>query len=159
MNNNNKLEAFLEIAIVLNEKLASVPILYGSLGLVKAIEKDLKTDDIDLLVEDHIFSKHLNQIRTLMKGMGFELIDPKENIFSRGLLKVGISDDGDMIKFSSVNPSELAVVDSSAKYRVMNAQDYLQTYKDPSLDGYRRDTKQKNDDAKIKLLEYFLSAK
>ncbi|PWQ95674.1 hypothetical protein [Leucothrix arctica] len=136
--NKEKLDSFFIIASCFNKALGSVPILYGSLGLSKAIATDLKTDDIDLLVEDCIFSTRLSEIRALMEEMGFVLIVPKENKFQRGELEVGISHDVDMIEFSGVDPSALEVVELPAKYRVLNAQEYLKTYKASSLDGYRR---------------------
>ena len=158
MNNPEKFQAFLEIAKKLNEEFNSLPVLYGSLGLSKAIDRDLETDDIDLLIEDHIFTKELNNIRQLMASLGYKLIDADENTFCRENLKVGIADDGDMVEFSGVNPERLTVITASANYRVLTAEEYLATYKASLLDSYRRDKHQKNDGVKIELLELHINA-
>ena len=157
MSNNEKLEAFIEIAKSLNRELGSAPILYGSLGLSKALNVEIDADDIDLLIEDNIFSSDLDKICGVMESLGFTLVNPEENEFHLGTLKVGMSHDGDMVAFCGVDPSRLEVVEQGAKYRVLTPQDYLQTYRASSLDGYRRDKRQKNDAAKIKLLESYIS--
>jgi len=157
MENIKKLEVFFEIAGCFNEKLDSVPVLYGSLGLCMVLGNELVTEDIDLLLEHQIFSRQNNKIRVLMESMGFNCTCLEENEYQRGVLKVGISHDGDMIEFSGVNPSALAVVKIPVKHRVLNTQEYLKTYKASSLDGYRREKRQKNDAEKIIQIEAYLS--
>ena len=152
MENREKLDAFLEIAGCFNETLGSVPILYGSLGLSEALSKEIVTSDIDVLVEVSIFTSCFDAIRTLMKEMGYMLTDTDENEFQRGSLRVGISHDGDMIDFSGVNPGELTVVGNVVRYRVLNIQQYLKTYKASLVDGYRRDIRGKRDSEKIALI-------
>ncbi|WP_428242724.1 hypothetical protein [Gynuella sp.] len=138
MSNTRKFEVLLEIAEKLNQDIGSVPVLYGSLGLSRAIEVDLQTDDIDILIEDCIFSERLSYIHGLMEELGFTLTDPEENEFRRGTTKVGIASDGDMLSFSGVDPLSLAVESSAAKFRVLSPEQYLATYKASSLDGYRK---------------------
>ncbi len=152
MKNGEKLQVFLEIAEKLNAEMDSTPILYGSLGLSEAINKDIKTDDIDMLVEHRIFSTQLGKIRSTMAELGFELTDPEENCFQRDDIKVGIATDGDMITFSGINPQTLCIKKEKATYRVLNAEQYLATYKASSLDGYRKNKHQKDDQAKIELI-------
>jgi hypothetical protein len=158
MSNTRKIEVLLEIAEKLNHDIGSVPVLYGSLGLSRAIETDLKTDDIDLLIEDSIFSERLSLVHSSMRELGFILTDLEENEFRRGPIKVGIASDGDMLSFSGVNPSSLAVEGLEAKFRVLSPEQYLATYKASSLDGYRKNTHQKDDGSKIRLLESMLNA-
>jgi hypothetical protein len=153
MKNHAKLEKFIEIAKQLNAKLNSTPILYGSLGLSISIDHDLETEDIDMLIEHRIFDRELSDIRHLMETLGYKLVNPEENTFRRGELDIGISHDGDMVEFSGVDPEKLTIIESSARYRVLTPNEYLATYKASALDGYRRDERQKNDSAKIELLQ------
>jgi hypothetical protein len=152
MNNQKKLENFLTIATLLNKNLESKPILYGSLGLSFALNLELKTDDIDVLIEEHIFKKNLDDVRYLLSTLGFVLTDPHENEFRKDAFKIGMSHDGDMLSFSGVNPNTLPILNNGAIFRVLTPEDYLKTYRASRLDGYRRDKRQKNDDAKIKLI-------
>ena len=57
-----------------------------------------------------------------------------------------------MIDFSGVNPGELTVVENVVRYRVLNIQEYLKTYKASLVDGYRRDIRGKRDSEKIALI-------
>lgn len=91
-----------------------------------------------------------------MKTLGFTLNNAKENEFERDSIKVGIASDGDMLSFSGINPESLAVEDCIAKFRVLSPEQYLATYKASSLDGYRKDTKLKDDQSKINLIESVL---
>lgn len=156
MSNNQKLKFFSEIAIKLNQELSSTPVLYGSLGLSCSVGVDFQTDDIDLLIEESIFTNQLPKIHRLMDTLGYTLTNAKENEFERGSIKVGIASDGDMLSFTGINPASLVVETCTAKFRVLSPEQYLATYKASSLDGYRKDTKLKDDQSKIKLIESVL---
>jgi hypothetical protein len=158
MCNNEKLNVFHTIASRFNEVLESCPILYGSLGLSLSINIEIETDDIDILVEQNIFTLRLDDIDQIMMELGFKLIERRENIFIRNDLKIGMASDGDLMSFSNVDPSSLARVNASATYRVLSALDYLSTYKASSKDGYRKNTRLKNDEGKIKLIESVIFA-
>ena len=56
----NKMAVFTEITAELNN-LSSTPILYGSLGLAIAIQKDIVVKDIDILVEASLFKTSLQK--------------------------------------------------------------------------------------------------
>ncbi len=157
MNNAQKFEVMLEVAYSLNQELGSVPILYGSLGLSRAINKDIKTDDIDILVEDIIFHEKLELIHEIMQGLNFILTVPEENEFRRGEIKIGIASDGDLHSFSGVDPTELKVESARSQFRVLSPLQYLSTYKSSCLDGYRKNTHKKDDYAKVKLIELFIN--
>lgn len=159
MNNQQKYEEFLAIANEFNERLGSNPVLYGSLGLSTALETELETDDIDMLIEHRLFESSLRQMRDVMGARGYLLIDPEENEFRKGEFKVGIATDGDMLGFSGVDPKKLNQVQAGARFRVLTASEYLATYRASSLDGYRRKKRKKNDRAKVELIELLVSAK
>lgn len=156
--NNTKLESFYELAKALNKVIGVVPILYGSLGLSKALDIDIQTDDIDLLLEDTVFKTRLAEVQDLMYSLGFTLIVPDEHEFQRDSLKIGIASDGDLLSYSGIDPRSLEIVSARATYRILSPIQYLATYKASSLDGYRKDIRQKDDDAKIRLIESVLFA-
>lgn len=142
----------------LNEKLNSKPVLYGSLGLSITLEKELDTDDIDILVEHSVFERSLQTVQELMISLGYELANPEKNEFHKDQLKVGIATDGDMLKFSGVDPTKLELASGDAIFRVLSAAEYLAIYKASSLDRYRKDKHQKNDGEKIAIIESHISA-
>ena len=94
-----KFEVFLELTNMLN-CIGSVPIFYGSLALSQLLKESIEVDDIDILIEDRLFSTRLSEIHELMRSKGFILIDPEENEFERNNCKVGIASDGDFERFS-----------------------------------------------------------
>ncbi|MCD4706615.1 MAG: nucleotidyltransferase family protein [Candidatus Sabulitectum sp.] len=101
-----EMRIFLELADILNG-IGSVPILYGSLALSQLMEDPIEVHDIDILVEDKLFSAKLSEIHELMRSEGFKLIDPEENEFERNGYIVGIASDGDFECFSGIEFSEL----------------------------------------------------
>ena len=157
--NEAKLTVFFEIAQALNHSFGSVPILYGSLGLSLAVGQELNADDIDLLIEQSIFNKDLTRIRQRLEVLGFRLTNPKENEFQRGPIKIGLSHDGDLMDFAGIDPARLAIATGPVPYRTLSPEQYLAAYRASANDGYRRDTKQKDDATKIALLEAFIGAR
>jgi len=158
MINSVNFEALYEIAEKFNRELECVPVLYGSLGLSRTLDVDLETDDIDLLIEEEIFTGSLTKIYQCMEELGFVLTNAAESEFTRGSAKVGIASDGDMLSFSGVDSKSLAVESGSgsAEFRVLSAEQYLSTYQASSLDGYRKNTKNKDDQSKIALIRSML---
>lgn len=114
---------------------------------------------MDLLVEESLFTNQLPKIHRSSEALGFTLTNAKENEFERDSIKVGIASDVDLRPFSGINPASLAVEECSAKFRVLSSEQYLATYKASSLDGYRKDTKLKDDQSKINLIESVLNSK
>ena len=158
MSNVHKYKIFNEISEKLNQELNSVPVLYGSLGLSRSLGVEIKVDDIDLLIEEDIFTNKLPEVHRLMETLGFCLINTKENEFERGEVIVGIATDGDMLSFSGVDPTNLDVINTKASFRVLSVEQYLSTYKSSSLDGYRKDIKLKDDKSKIELIYSVIDA-
>ena len=153
MGNETKYLEFLSIAKLMNRQFNSIPILYGSLGLSRALSIDINANDIDILVEEEIFDKQLNAIHSLFQENGYLLSDIEENEFRKGDITVGIATDGDMPEFSGLQPSTLKIVDDGAKYRTLTPDQYLATYKASILDGYRKNIRKKDDASKIELIE------
>lgn len=152
MDNLKKFEEFKRIAVALNF-LGITPILYGSLGLSKAISYDFLVDDIDILIESNIFNSKLPEIHSIICSLGYELTDSEENEFKSNLFKIGIATDGDMIAFSGVDPKKLQIKIEGCQYRVLNPEQFLATYEASNLDGYRRSISNKDDALKIKIIK------
>jgi len=158
MNNQTKINEFQMLAKYFSEVLGSKPVLYVSLGLASALKVELETKDIDILIEDDLFNSQLGLIRSIMSTNGFILVDEEENIFRRGELEVGIASDGDMLGFSGIEPSSLTVHPGNPRYRTLNLEQYLATYKASVGDGYRKESRQKDDLSKINLIERRINA-
>jgi hypothetical protein len=157
MKNSKKLLEFKRITRELN-KIGTIPVLYGSLGLSESINRDLLTDDIDILIEDKIFNSKFKEIHSSICALGYELIDTEEHEYKRNQFKIGLATDGDMIGFSGINPSSLQTIDDNCKYRVLSPVEYLLTYEASNLDGYRKEKHKKDDTSKIKLIKSILKA-
>jgi hypothetical protein len=152
IDNFRKIEEFKRISREFNQ-LEAMPVLYGSLGLSAICNHELVTDDIDILIDDHIFKSKLEAIHSIMNSLGYVLIDPDENEFTNGHFKVGIATDGDMDEFSGIDPKALQIKHDVCQYRVLNLDQYLAVYEASSLDGYRKQSHKKDDASKIELIK------
>ena len=150
---SDKLQAFCEIAGLFNYELDSTPILYGSLGLAQHIPHAFDQSDIDMLVEQRIFDIEVERLPKMMASIGFRLVNIREQDYVRSSLRVGIASDGDLFDFAGIDPQILAVESVlSCQYRVLSLNDYLRAYEASSLDGYRKDAREKNDRRKLELI-------
>ena len=61
---------FLHIASLINQILDTTPLLFGSLGLEKRLNKNLDADDIDVLIPEMILNKSWNRLIDMMKKDG-----------------------------------------------------------------------------------------
>jgi len=73
--NSSIFKLFLKIAKELNS-LDVVPIIYGSLGLYISIGEKGVIKDIDILLKDKDKKNHWDDIKSIMKSLGYRL-DPK----------------------------------------------------------------------------------
>ena len=148
-----KFKVFLELTNMLN-CIGSVPIFYGSLALSQLLKEPIEVDDIDILIEDRLFSTRLSEIHELMRSKGFILIDPEENEFERNNCKVGIASDGDFERFSGTGLSELEqCLYYGVRYRKLNLRQFLGVYRASLLDRYRNNKSGNKDSDKVALIE------
>ncbi|MGC9059578.1 MAG: hypothetical protein ACP5H3_04210 [Candidatus Aenigmatarchaeota archaeon] len=106
-NNEKKLLIFYEVARALN-KTNIIPILFGSLGLYKAINKlEMKVNDIDILVQDEFTEKKWSKLCEIMKQLSFILKDEHEHEFERNGELVAFGKANDLVKLARVYPKEV----------------------------------------------------
>ena len=146
-----KFEIFLELAGMLNG-IGSMPVFYGSLALSQLVKDPIEVDDIDILVENELFSTKLSDIHELMRLKGFMLVNSEESEFERNSYKVGIASDRDFEFFSGINLSELEhCLHSGVRFRKLNLRQFLFIYRASLLDGYRNKKRGIKDSEKVAL--------
>lgn len=147
-----KWAAFLEIAARFN-KIGVTPLLYGSLGLSERLRRDLHADDIDVLIPAEYLRGKWEITVQIMQQEGFALCDLHEHAFSRGGLVAAYAPLEELHGFAGVDIAAIPVCRASgAEYLLLALADYLRVYQASAKDGYRRDTKHKNDSEKIRLI-------
>lgn len=147
-------KVFNEIVKELNTKLNITPVLYGSFGLGRALEKNLDPKDIDLLVPKKYLEEKWSVFKQVVELMGFRLKDLREHEFERRGVSIGFSYEEDLMPFAGVGFDDLKVVSElDAHFKVLSLEDYLACYEKSSKDGYRKETRMKNDQEKISLIK------
>jgi len=159
-NNREKLLIFLEVTRALN-KAKIIPVLYGSLGLYRTINKfGRKTNDIDILVPDEFIEKRWSDLRYIMEQLGFMLQDEHEHEFKREKKLVAFGKVSDLVKFAKVNQQKIKVTrQDGAQFRELSPKQYLRCYKFMLRDSYRQEKRGNADKEKIALIEDFLKGR
>jgi hypothetical protein len=71
----DKYKEFLRVAKQLNNELKITPVLYGSLGLSKIIQKDLNSQDIDILVPQKYITTEWDRLIKTFQEINYQLIN------------------------------------------------------------------------------------
>lgn len=153
----DKYKEFLRIARQLNSQLNIVPVLYGSLGLSRVLQKDLGSKDIDILVPQRYITTDWDKlIKTLLK-IDYQLVDDREHEFIRSNYKIGIAFEEDLFSFAKIDHNRLKVVsDNSVNYKVLDISQYQKVYNKSKKDSYRSQKNNKKDFEKIKLINDYI---
>lgn len=158
----DKLAEFLTITKELN-RLGTVPLLMGSLGLELLTDRDWQARDIDIHVhgdergweapdDERIFD--FDQIQGLMEELGYELVDLHEHEFRKGDCSVEFAAMETLEAFSGVPVSDLTRQErDGAAFLLPTAQQFLAIYRASSQDSYRNENNNHKDFAKIEYLE------
>jgi len=156
-NNEKRLIIFREVASVLN-KANIIPILYGSLGLYKSINKlERKVNDIDVLVPDEFTGKKWSKLCEIMERLGFILKDEHEHEFERDRELVAFGKANDLVRLAKVYPKDVEVIEENgAKFGKLSPEQYLMCYKFMLRDSYRQEKRGNADKEKIGLIEDYL---
>ncbi len=152
--NKEKFQTFLEVAKELNKR-KIVPILFGSLGLMKIVGEFKKADDIDILIEEEMLKEKWEDLVDIMESIGFNLRNKKECEFERKNKIVGFAKISDLRKFK-INADRLEISkEKDVEFKELSVQEYLTCYQEMSRDNYRQEKKGKDDQAKIKIIKAF----
>ena len=149
-----KKKLFLEIARKLNEKLEITPLLFGSLGLEQRLGANLNADDIDILIPEEYLDEKWDMLIEIMEELGYSLYDVHEHAFENDGVSAAFAAIENLVPFANVDITRIPIVDEDGvRYYLLTLEDYLKVYTASSKDGYRRDTKNKNDTEKIELIK------
>lgn len=151
---------FLRLARLINTQLSVCPLLYGSLGLERRLQKSLNADDIDVLLPQKCLTEEWALLKALMEREGYRLTDEHEHAFTRGGVTVAFAVLESLTGFAGVEPDGIPFLEEEgAKYRLPGLNDYLKVYEASLKDSYRKDVKNKQDQIKIDLIKEALSVK
>lgn len=149
-----KKQAFLSVAARLNQALHILPLLYGSLGLEQRLQTDLEAEDIDILIPEVYLHEKWDPLVALMEESGYVLYDLHEHAFEKAGIRVAFASIEDLTPFAGVDLTGIPVMEEAGvRYSLLTLQDYLKVYTASSQDGYRKNTKHKNDGQKIHLIK------
>jgi phage terminase large subunit-like protein len=73
----DKYKELLRVAKQLNNELKITPVLYGSLGLSKIIQKDLNSQDIDILVPQKYITTEWDRLIKTFQKINYQLINER----------------------------------------------------------------------------------
>ena len=155
--NKEKFGIFLEVARSLN-KHGVTPVLFGSLGLYKAIgELHRKVNDIDFLVSDELLNGKWAQLLKIINGLRFILKDEHEHEFERNGEIIAFGKASDLVKVAKVDFKRLKVTnENGVKFKELSPEQYLNCYKFMLRDGYRQEKRGNADKEKITLIEKYI---
>ena len=149
-----KKELFLHIARRLNEALGITPLLFGSLGLEQRLGTNLNADDIDVLIPEGYLDEKWDMLIEVMTTLGYTLYDVHEHAFEKDGISAAFASIENLVPFANVDITRIPVMsEDGVRYYLLGLEDYLKVYTASSKDGYRRDTKNKNDTEKIELIK------
>lgn len=155
-----RFKIFLEVVKALNKEFGIKPILYGSFGLEQVLRKNLKAQDIDVLISDGVLENSWDKLVRVMSGLGFVLDDLKEHEFVRVGERLAFAPQSDLAKLTGLTSGMLKNFKvGGAEYKGLNASQYLTLYESLRDDPYRRKTgKMQKDEEKIKMIKELLES-
>ncbi len=145
---DEKYRLFLTNAQLLFDRFGIKPLLYGSLGLEVLLQRDLQSDDIDILISGELLNEKWASLKVVLEENGYILIDFHEHTFVK---------DGVAYSYACIEElNDFAGVDSFEEKECclfLSLKDYLKVHEASLKDGYRQDKKNKNDTEKIRIIK------
>lgn len=155
-------EEFKQICLRLN-KVGITPTLMGSLGLEFVSKTAWQPSDIDIHVPgdpsgwqapDELRIYDWDKIMTIMKELGYCLVDLHEHEFQKNAVSVEFGAIDSLYDFAGISESELLLTEfDEIKFRVPNLKQFLSIYEASSKDSYRNDNNNHKDFKKIDWLK------
>lgn len=153
--NMDKLKFFFKNAEEIQNEFSLIPLLYGSLGLEQVLKENLQADDIDILLpKDYVTGPSWPEFRKFLESKGYVLIDEQEHTFEKEGIHYSYATVENLEEFAGIPWHEISLKnDNGVLYKLLNLEQYLIVYEASSKDGYRQQKKNKQDRAKIDLIE------
>lgn len=139
MKESIKFKKFQEIAILLNEYLEVIPLLYGSLGLEVLTGECFNSDDVDILVpREYIFAKWCALVN-LLESNGYEMVDLHEHTFVKDGYSYSFSYIDNIEEYAQIHVEEInTVTTNECRYKLLTLKQYLAVYERSVCDDYRK---------------------
>lgn len=145
---DEKYNRFLTNAQLLYDKFSIKPLLYGSLGLEVLLQRDLRSDDIDILIPNTLLNENWEYFKAFLESEGYFLIDLHEHTFIKDDIKYSYACIEGLNDFAGINSF---LEKEYCLFLTLN--DYLKVYEASLKDGYRQNKKNKNDIEKINIIK------
>lgn len=155
-------DEFKTICYQLNKE-GIIPTLMGSLGLEYVSKVSWEPSDIDIHVPgdprgweapDELRIYDWEKIMSVMKELGYELIDVHEHQFIKSGVRAEYGSVSSLYSFAGINESDIEIVEvDGIKFRVPSKKQFLSIYEASSKDSYRNDSNNYKDFAKIDWLK------
>lgn len=154
-----KYKCFLKNAELLHEKFGIIPLLYGSLGLEVLLKADLASDDIDILIPgEFIAGERWGEFRLFLEASGYKMIDEHKHTFVREEVEYSYAAIEGLKDFAGIDISDIpSRTDGGVQFMLLSLEQYLKVYLMSSLDGYRMNVKEKQDNQKIELIKKYMN--
>lgn len=153
---------FRNICLYLN-KIGIVPTLMGSLGLEFISKEDWAPSDIDIHVmgdrrgweaPDELRICDWDKIMTVMKKLGYDLVDLHEHEFRKDGISVEYGSIDSLYDFAGIYESDIKLIQlNEIKFRVPSLKQFLSIYESSSKDSYRNNNNNNKDFKKIEWLK------
>ena len=149
-----KFNCFLQNAEMLNDKFNIVPLLYGSLGLEVLTNSSLNADDIDILIPQvFVTGDRWTEFKLFLESEEYELIDEHEHTFRKDGVDYSYACIEGLKEFADIDISDIEIRNiSGTEFMLLSLEQYLKVYQKSSLDGYRINVKEKQDNQKIEFI-------
>ena len=149
-----KKAAFFENAKLLMDKLAIIPLMYGSLGLEYITGESLNSDDIDILIPEVFLKERWEEFKNLLTDQGYILIDEHEHAFQKNGIHYAYASIEELESFAKINLSEIEQQNNDGIWlKLLSLEQYLKVYSTSAKDGYRINVRKKKDNDKIAFIE------
>ena len=156
-----KFNCFLQNAEMLNDKFNIVPLLYGSLGLEVLTDSSLNADDIDILIpQEFVTGDKWKEFKYFLESHGYTLIDEHEHTFCKDGVDYSYASVEGLKEFAGIDICDIEIRNlSGTKFMLLSLEQYLKVYQKSSLDGYRMNVKEKQDNQKIEFIRNHMDTK
>ena len=150
-----KFNCFLENAEMINDKFNIIPLLYGSLGLEVLTKSSLNADDIDILIpQEFVTGDKWTEFKLFLECHKYTLIDEHEHTFRKDGVDYSYASLEGLKKFAGIDICDIEIRNiSGTKFMLLSLEQYLKVYQKSSLDGYRMNVKEKQDNQKIEFIK------
>lgn len=147
---------FFENAKLLNVEFNINPLMYGSLGLEYISNINLNSDDIDILIPEVYLNNKWLEFKQFLENNGYILYD--EHTFIKNNVCYSYASIEELENFAGIKIEEIDNKKyNNISFKILSLSQYLNVYKKSIKDGYRINTRGKNDSEKIKIIEELLN--